>query len=111
MTYKDLVPGKKYTLKAKLISKKDGETVLGEGSAELTPTESAGEQKVEITVNEKADPAVDAAVAFEKLVSTEVDKDGNETTGSSDENDIATHEHNIDEKQTLNTKRTPSIQK
>ena len=110
VTYKDLVPGKKYTLKAKLISKKDGETVLGEGSAELTPKESAGEQKVEITVNEKADPAVDAAVAFEKLVSTEVDKDGNETTGSSDENEIATHEDINDEKQTVNTKWTPSIQ-
>ena len=110
VTYKDLVPGKKYTLKAKLISKKDGETVLGEGSAELTPKESAGEQKVEITVNEKADTAVDAAVAFEKLVSTEVDKEGNETTGSTDENEIATHEDINDEKQTVNTKWTPSIQ-
>ena len=85
VTYKDLVPGKKYTLKAKLISKADGETVLGEGSEELVPEESAGKKDVEITVNDKADPAVDAAVAFEKLVSTEVDKDGNETTGSTDE--------------------------
>ncbi|EFQ80053.1 VaFE repeat-containing surface-anchored protein [Corynebacterium pseudogenitalium] len=109
VTYKDLVPGKKYTLKAKLISKKDGETVLGEGSAELVPEESAGEQDVEITVNDKADPAVDAAVAFEKLVSTEVDKDGNETSGSTDENVIATHENINDEKQTVNTKWTPSI--
>ena len=109
VTYKDLVPGKKYTLKAKLISKADGKTVLGEGSAELVPEESAGEKEVEITVNEKADPAVDAAVAFEKLVSTEVDKDGNETTGSSDENEIATHEDINDEKQTVNTKWNPSI--
>jgi len=109
VTYKDLVPGKKYTLKAKLISKKDGETVLGEGSAVLVPEESAGEQDVEITVNDKADPAVDAAVAFEKLVSTEVDKDGNETSGSTDENVIATHENINDEKQTVNTKWTPSI--
>ena len=103
VTYEDLVPGKKYTLKAKLISKKDGETVLGEGSAELTPKEPTGEQQVEITVNEKADPAVDAAVAFEKLVSTEVDKDGNETSGSTDENEIATHEDINDEKQTVKT--------
>ena len=110
VTYKDLVPGKKYTLKAKLISKKDGETVLGEGSAELVPEESAGEKEVEITVNDKADPAVDAAVAFEKLVSTEVDKDGNETTGSTDENEIATHEDINDEKQTVNTEWNPSIQ-
>ncbi|WP_408928450.1 VaFE repeat-containing surface-anchored protein [Corynebacterium tuberculostearicum] len=110
VTYKDLVPGKKYTLKAKLISKKDGETVLGEGSAELVPEESAGKQNVEITVNDKADPAVDAAVAFEKLVSTEVDKDGNETSGSTDENVIATHENINDEKQTVNTKWNPSIQ-
>nr|WP_239454654.1 VaFE repeat-containing surface-anchored protein [Corynebacterium tuberculostearicum] len=110
VTYKDLVPGKKYTLKAKLISKEDGETVLGEGSEELVPEESAGEKDVEITVNDKADPAVDAAVAFEKLVSTEVDKDGNETTGSTDENVIATHENINDEKQTVNTKWTPSIE-
>ncbi|MDK8525389.1 MULTISPECIES: VaFE repeat-containing surface-anchored protein [unclassified Corynebacterium] len=109
VTYKDLVPGKKYTLKAKLISKADGKTVLGEGSAELVPEESAGEKEVEITVNDKADPAVDAAVAFEKLVSTEVDKDGNETSGSTDENEIATHENINDEKQTVNTKWTPSI--
>ena len=109
VTYKDLVPGKKYTLKAKLISKKDGETVLGEGSEELVPEESAGKKDVEITVNDKADPAVDAAVAFEKLVSTEVDKHGNETTGSTDENEIATHEDIDDEKQTVNTKWTPSI--
>ena len=110
VTYKDLVPGKKYTLKAKLISKADGKTELGEGSVELVPEESAGEQDVEITVNEKADPAVDAAVAFEKLVSTEVDKDGKETTGSTDENEIATHEDINDGKQTVNTKWTPSIQ-
>ena len=109
VTYKDLVPGKKYTLKAKLISKADGETVLGEGSEELVPEESAGKKDVEITVNYKADPAVDAAVAFEKLVSTEVDKDGNETTGSTDENVIATHEDINDEKQTVNTKWAPSI--
>ena len=110
VTYKDLVPGKKYTLKAKLISKADGKTELGEGSVELVPEASAGEKDVEITVNDKADPAVDAAVAFEKLVSTEVDKDGNETTGSTDENEIATHEDINDEKQTVNTKWTPSIQ-
>ena len=103
VTYKDLVPGKKYTLKAKLISKADGKTVLGEGSEDLVPEESAGEKDVEITVNDKADPAVDAAVAFEKLVSTEVDKDGNETTGSTDENEIATHEDINDEKQTVKT--------
>ncbi|MDV2427078.1 VaFE repeat-containing surface-anchored protein, partial [Corynebacterium sp. CTNIH16] len=109
VTYKDLVPGKKYTLKAKLISKADGKTELGEGSAELVPEESAGKKDVEITVNDKADPAVDAAVAFEKLVSTEVDKDGNETSGSTDENTIATHEDINDEKQTVNTKWTPSI--
>gem|GEM_PF-146269 len=70
---------------------------------------AAARMDVEITVNDKADPAVDAAVAFEKLVSTEVDKDGNETTGSTDENVIATHEDINDEKQTVNTKWAPSI--
>ena len=109
VTYKDLVPGKKYTLKAKLISKKDGETVLGEGSAELVPEESAGEKDVEITVNDKADPAVDAAVAFEKLVSTEVDENGKDTSNSTDENTIATHEDINDEKQTVNTEWKPEI--
>ena len=109
VTFEDLVPGKHYTLKAKLVSKADGKTVLGEGSAEFVPEESAGKKDVEITVNDKADPAVDAAVAFEKLVSTEVDKGGNETTGSTDENVIATHEDINDEKQTVNTKWAPSI--
>ncbi|WP_250413580.1 VaFE repeat-containing surface-anchored protein, partial [Corynebacterium tuberculostearicum] len=110
VTYKDLVPGKKYTLKAKLISKADGKTELGEGSAELTPKESAGEQQVEITVNEKADPAVDAAVAFEKLYSHEVDENGKDAPNDSEDgNLIETHEDIDDEAQTVNTEWNPSI--
>lgn len=109
VTYEDLVPGKHYTLKAKLISKADGKTVLGEGSAKLVPNESAGKKDVEIVVNDKADPAVDTAVAFEKLVSTEVDKDGKDTSNSTDENTIATHENINDEKQTVNTEWKPEI--
>ena len=109
VTYEDLVPGKHYTLKAKLISKADGKTVLGEGSAKLVPNESAGKKDVEIVVNDKADPAVDTAVAFEKLVSTEVDKDGKDTSNSTDENTIATHEDINDEKQTVNTEWKPEI--
>ena len=109
VTYEDLVPGKHYTLKAKLISKADGKTVLGESSTELVPDESAGKKDVEIVVNDKADPAVDSAVAFEKLVSTEVDKDGKDTSNSTDENTIATHENINDEKQTVNTEWKPEI--
>ena len=109
VTYEDLVPGKNYTLKAKLISKADGKTVLGEGSAEFVPNQPAGEKNVEIIVNDNADPAVDAAVAFEKLVSTEVDKHGEETPNSTDENTIATHEDLNDEKQTVNTEWKPEI--
>ncbi|MDK4274983.1 VaFE repeat-containing surface-anchored protein [Corynebacterium accolens] len=109
VTYEDLVPGKHYTLKAKLISKADGKTVLGESSTELVPDESAGKKDVELVVNDKADPAVDSAVAFEKLVSTEVDKDGKDTSNSTDENTIATHENINDEKQTVNTEWKPEI--
>ncbi|WP_414017572.1 VaFE repeat-containing surface-anchored protein [Corynebacterium accolens] len=109
VTYEDLVPGKHYTLKAKLISKADGKTVLGESSTELVPDESAGKKDVEIVVNDKADPAVGSAVAFEKLVSTEVDKDGKDTSNSTDENTIATHENINDEKQTVNTEWKPEI--
>ncbi|MDN8985976.1 VaFE repeat-containing surface-anchored protein, partial [Staphylococcus aureus] len=37
VTYEGLVPGKEYTLKAELINKKDGKSVLGEGEATFTP--------------------------------------------------------------------------
>nr|NJJ83425.1 VaFE repeat-containing surface-anchored protein [Corynebacterium aurimucosum] len=65
VTYEGLVPGKKYTLNAELISKKDGKTVLGEGEKTFTPETANGKTVVEITVDESVKEPVEAAVAFE----------------------------------------------
>ena len=109
VTYKDLVPGKNYTLKAKLISKEDGTTVLGEATHNFTAEKSAGSEDVEIIVNDNAKDGATAAVAFEKLFSSEVDKDGNDISGSNEEKEIANHEDISDEAQTVNSELTPSI--
>ncbi|WP_210385384.1 VaFE repeat-containing surface-anchored protein, partial [Corynebacterium sp. HMSC05E07] len=110
VTYKDLVPGKNYTLKAKLISKEDGTTVLDEATHKFTAEKSAGSEDVKITVNDKAKNAVGAAVAFEKLFSAEVDADGKDISNSGEEVEIAKHEDINDGDQTVNTTEwTPSI--
>ena len=109
VTYKDLVPGKNYTLKAKLISKEDGTTVLGEATHTFTAENSAGSEDVEIVVNDKAKDGVTAAVAFEKLFSSEVDEDGNDISGSTEEKEIAKHEDINDEAQTVTSELNPSI--
>ncbi|MBP3949297.1 VaFE repeat-containing surface-anchored protein, partial [Corynebacterium sp. Marseille-P3884] len=55
--YKGLVPGKEYTLSAKLMERVGDKApyqagkVLGEGTATFTPEKSAGSVEVEITVN------------------------------------------------------------
>ncbi|WP_234459555.1 VaFE repeat-containing surface-anchored protein, partial [Corynebacterium macginleyi] len=67
VSYEGLVPGKEYTLKAELINKKDGKTVLGTGEKTFTPEKSAGKVDVEITVNADVTEPVEAAVAFEEL--------------------------------------------
>ncbi|WP_169332538.1 VaFE repeat-containing surface-anchored protein, partial [Corynebacterium mastitidis] len=65
VTYKDLVPGKEYTLEAELISKADGTTVVGSGSQKFTADESgSGEVVVPIKVNDDVTEPVEAAVAF-----------------------------------------------
>ncbi|WP_236683978.1 VaFE repeat-containing surface-anchored protein [Corynebacterium singulare] len=111
VTYEDLVPGKNYTLKAKLISKADGTTVLGEATHSFTAEKSAGSEDVVITVNDKAKNAVGAAVAFEKLFSAEVDADGKDISNSGEEVEIAKHENINDRKQTVDTTEwTPSIE-
>ena len=112
--YEGLVQGKKYTLKAELRNKaadeNGGHAILGTGSETFEAKGESGDVEVKINVDDSVKNPVAAAVAFEKLYSHEVDENGNETTGSTDENEIATHENINDEKQTVNTKWTPSIQ-
>ncbi|WP_288211714.1 VaFE repeat-containing surface-anchored protein, partial [uncultured Corynebacterium sp.] len=103
VTYGGLVPGKEYTLKAELISKEDGKTVLGKGEATFTPEKSEGMVPVTITVNDDVKEPVQAAVAFEELTSTEVNKDGEETPDTTPENPnhIAEHKDINDGDQTV----------
>ncbi|MCZ9299609.1 VaFE repeat-containing surface-anchored protein, partial [Corynebacterium hesseae] len=110
MTYKNLVPGKEYTLFAELISKEDGKTVLGKGEKTFTPETANGKTVVEITVDESVKEPVEAAVAFEKLTSVEVNDKGEETPGTDPENpnDIAKHEDINDKAQTVTSKDEPS---
>ncbi|MGV0329985.1 VaFE repeat-containing surface-anchored protein, partial [Corynebacterium guaraldiae] len=110
VTYKNLVPGKEYTLFAELISKEDGKTVLGKGEKTFTPETANGKTVVEITVDESVKKPVEAAVAFEKLTSVEVNDKGEETPGTDPENpnDIAKHEDINDKAQTVTSKDEPS---
>ena len=103
VTYEGLVPGKEYTLKAELINKKDGETVLGTGEKTFTPEKSHGMVPVTITVNDDVKEPVQAAVAFEELTSTEVNDKGEETPGTTPEkpNHIAEHKDIDDDDQTV----------
>ena len=99
VSFKDLVPGASYTLTAKLINKAD-ESVIGTGTVNFTPDSANGEQKVLITVSEGVTTPVASAVAFERLTSNEVDKQGNPITDGSTEL-IATHEDINDQNQTV----------
>ena len=103
VSYEGLVPGKEYTLKAELINKKDGETVLGTGEKTFTPEKSHGMVPVTITVNDDVKEPVQAAVAFEELTSTEVNDKGEETPGTTPEkpNHIAEHKDIDDDDQTV----------
>ena len=103
VSYEGLVPGKEYTLKAELINKKDGKSVLGEGEATFTPEKSKGMVPVSITVNDDVKEPVQAAVAFEELTSTEVNNKGEETPDTNPEkpNHIAEHKDINDEDQTV----------
>ncbi|WP_316987172.1 VaFE repeat-containing surface-anchored protein [Corynebacterium curieae] len=103
VSYEGLVPGKEYTLKAELINKKDGKSVLGEGEETFTPKESKGSVDVHITVNDDVTEPVEAAVAFEELTSTEVNDKGEDTPGTTPEkpNHIAEHKDINDKDQTV----------
>ena len=108
VSYEGLVPGKEYTLKAELISKADGKTVLGKGEATFKPEKSEGKEPVTITVNDDVTEPVEAAVAFEELTSTEVDENGKDTPDASSDNpnEIAEHKDIKDEDQTVTSKKT-----
>ncbi|MBK4160404.1 VaFE repeat-containing surface-anchored protein, partial [Corynebacterium macginleyi] len=107
VSYEGLVPGKEYTLKAELINKKDGKTVLGTGEKTFTPEKSAGKVDVEITVNADVTEPVEAAVAFEELTSTQVNAKGEETPDATPENPnhIAEHKDINDDDQTVISKK------
>ena len=98
--FTDLVPGKNYRLDATLVDKTSADRVLGTGSVEFTPETSSGEQTVMITVSDDVDEPVSAAVAFEKLTSTEVTADGQDNTDGQ-RVEIATHEDINDAAQTV----------
>ncbi|WP_125196957.1 VaFE repeat-containing surface-anchored protein [Corynebacterium bovis] len=98
VTYKDLVPGKKYTLSASLVDKSDESKVLGKGTKEFTPSEANGEVVVPITVDQSVTEPVKAAVAFEELTSAEVTAEGEDSPKggdtpetTSDDNQVADH--------------------
>ena len=113
--YKDLVPGKKYTLSASLVDKSDESKVLGKGTKEFTPDESDGEVVVPITVDQSVSEPVKAAVAFEELTSTEVTAEGEDSPKggdtpetTSDDNQVADHKDINDEDQTVTSKEQPT---
>ncbi|WP_237792414.1 VaFE repeat-containing surface-anchored protein [Corynebacterium accolens] len=101
VSYEGLVPGKQYTLSAELISKEDGTTVLGKGEKTFTPAESAGTEDVTITVNDDVTEPVEAAVAFEELISTEVNDKGEDTPDAEQPNKVAEHKDIDDKDQTV----------
>ena len=110
VSYEGLVPGKEYTLKAELINKKDGKSVLGEGEATFTPEKSKGMEPVTITVNDDVTEPVEAAVAFEYLTSTEVNEDGkDEPTDEDNPNDITKHDDINDKDQTVTSEEGPKV--
>ena len=98
--FTDLVPGKNYRLDATLVDKTSADRVLGTGSVEFTPETSSGEQTVMITVSDDVDEPVSAAVAFEKLTSTEVTADGQDNADGQPV-EIASHEDINDAAQTV----------
>ncbi|MEJ4102924.1 VaFE repeat-containing surface-anchored protein, partial [Corynebacterium mastitidis] len=105
VTYKDLVPGKEYTLEAELKSKAEGNPVVGSGSATFTASESgSGEVVVPIKVNDDVTEPVEAAVAFETLKSDDAEAQENKAEGlpeGSADDVIAEHKDIDDEDQTV----------
>ena len=88
-----------------MISKADGQTVLGKGEKTFTPQESAGSVDVEITVDSGVTEPVEAAVAFEELTSTEVNAKGEDTPDAEKPNKVAEHKDIDDKDQTVTSKK------
>ncbi|MGV0344679.1 VaFE repeat-containing surface-anchored protein, partial [Corynebacterium lehmanniae] len=123
--YQGLVPGKTYTLTAELVSKdvynelvnRDayGDAIIGTGTKTFTASETGnGSVVVEIPVVDGIDTPVRAAVAFETLTSTEVDREGNDNPQGgetpndvSDDNPIAEHKNINDQNQTVRSPNVP----
>ncbi|MBK4159721.1 VaFE repeat-containing surface-anchored protein, partial [Corynebacterium macginleyi] len=105
VTYKDLVPGKQYTLDAQLVDKAEPAKVIGSGSKAFTADESGnGSVVVPIKVNEDLEGVVASAVAFETLKSQDQEAKDNKAQdlpeGSADDV-IAEHKDPEDAKQTV----------
>ena len=89
VAYKDLIPGKKYTMKGTLMDKNTGKVVMENGkpvTAEttFTPTSANGSVKLTFTLNDEA-LAGDSLVAYEDLY----DENGNEIVAHDNINDQA----------------------
>lgn len=89
VAYKDLIPGKKYTMKGTLMDKNTGKVVMENGkpvTAEttFTPTSVNGSVKLTFTLNDEA-LAGDSLVAYEDLY----DENGNEIVAHDNINDQA----------------------
>ena len=100
VNYWGLVPGATYTATAQLMERL-GESapytegrVLGTQSVTFTPEAAYGEIVVEIPVT-NAEGAVPAAVAFETLTSTEVDRNGDENPKGGNTPDDVTDDNHI----------------
>ncbi|WP_244874394.1 VaFE repeat-containing surface-anchored protein, partial [Corynebacterium mastitidis] len=112
VSYKDLVPGKQYTLDAQLVDKADASRVLGTGSKSFTADESgSGEVIVPILVNDDLEGSVAAAVAFETLRSDDTEAQDNKAEGlpeGSADDLIAEHKDINDEAQTVTSEELKS---
>ena len=89
VAYKDLIPGKKYTMKGTLMDKNTGKVVMENGkpvTAEttFTPSSANGTVKLTFTLNDEA-LAGDSLVAYEDLY----DENGNEIVAHDNINDQA----------------------
>ena len=66
VTYKNLIPGKKYVLNAKLMTE-DGKTVVGTGTASFVPVTPNGTAKVNIAITKASQYNGKSLVVFEEV--------------------------------------------
>lgn len=75
--YFNLIPGRKYTLKTRVVDFHNTSTVLGEASTDFTPEKESGMVEASVTLESGAA----TAKVLESIVSSEVDAQGNQVTG------------------------------